>query len=98
MEFDNRKFNYNKKLFEAISDEYTYAGYKLPKLVFWNVSGRTNTIPMIENDAGVSLVSGFSTSIAKMIMSDKTTPYAVLLETLQSDRYLPIAEAIANVV
>ncbi len=31
-------------------------GYILPRLIFWNVCSRTNTIPLKENEAGVALV------------------------------------------
>jgi hypothetical protein len=75
------------KLFDNISQRYAAAGYKMPRLVFWNVNSRTGTIPVKENDLGVALVSGFSTNIAKMVMSGKTDPYECLLETLNSERY-----------
>lgn len=74
-------------LFEEIKDRYTSYGYKLPKLVFWNVNSRTKTIPLIENDLGVTLVSGFSQNVLKMVMSNKFDPLEVLHETLDSMRY-----------
>lgn len=82
------------KLFEVIANKYAAAGYKMPRLVFWNVNSRTGTIPVKENDLGVALVSGFSANLAKMVMSNKTDPYECLLETLNSPRYLPIREAL----
>jgi hypothetical protein len=75
------------KLFDNIAQWYAAAGYKMPRLVFWNVNSRTGTIPVKENELGVALVSGFSTNIAKMVMSGKTDPYECLLETLNSERY-----------
>lgn len=87
----------NARLFEIISQRYENAGYKLPRLVFWNVNSRTATIPVIENDMGVALVSGFSTNIVKLVMSGKTDPYECLLETLNTDRYAPIGEALKNI-
>lgn len=86
----------NARLFQMIAKRYADAGYKLPRLVFWNVNSRTGTIPITENDLGVALVSGFSTNIAKMVMSGKTDPYECLLDTLNSERYAPIGEAIQN--
>lgn len=76
-----------KSLFENITIQYNKAGYKMPKLVFWNVNSRTNTIPVTENEMGIILVSGFSVNIAKMVMSGKTDPWLILKETLDSDRY-----------
>lgn len=84
----------NQKLFDVIAKKYTDAGYKIPRLVFWNVNSRTGTIPVKENDLGVALVSGFSVNIAKMVMSGKTDPFECLLETLNSERYAPVEEAL----
>jgi hypothetical protein len=82
-ELDNR-------LFDEIAQRYAVEGYKIPRLIFWNVNSRTGTIPVRENDLGVALVSGFSTNVVKMVMSGKTDPFECLLETLNSDRYAPI--------
>lgn len=81
-------------LFDAIAQKYARAGYKMPRLVFWNVNSRTGTIPVKENDLGVALVSGFSVNVAKMVMSGKTDPFECLLETLNSERYSPVEEAL----
>lgn len=81
-------------LFDEIAKEYTAYGYKLPRLVFWNVNSRTGTIPVKENDLGVALVSGFSVNVAKMVMSNKLDPFECLLETLNNERYAPVEEAL----
>ena len=70
----------------------------MPRLVFWNVASRSETIPVKENDMGVALVSGFSVNIAKMVMSGKLDPYECLLETLNTERYQPIEDALRHVV
>lgn len=85
-----------QKLFDVIAQKYARAGYKMPRLVFWNVNSRTGTIPVKENDLGVALVSGFSVNVAKMVMSGKTDPFECLLETLNSERYVPVEEALLN--
>ena len=84
----------NNRLFDIIAQKYARAGYKMPRLVFWNVNSRTGTIPVKENELGVALVSGFSVNVAKMVMSGKTDPFECLLETLNSDRYAPIEDAL----
>lgn len=104
MEFDgcatcgnNDRWSCNRptqKLFDVIAQKYARAGYKMPRLVFWNVNSRTGTIPVKENNLGVALVSGFSVNVAKMVMSGKTDPFECLLETLNSDRYAPVEEAL----
>ena len=84
----------DQRLFDGISKRYAAAGYKMPRLVFWNVNSRTGTIPVKENDLGVALVSGFSTNVVKMVMSGKTDPFECLLETLNSERYAPVEAAL----
>ena len=97
MEFDQAQlFCYGnsqvltKPLFDEIKQKYNESGYDLPKLIFWNVNSRTKTIPLIENELGVTLVSGFSQNTLKMVMSKKFNPYEVLIETLDGERYVPI--------
>lgn len=99
MEFDymtaeNYHTSQSRTLFGMIKSRYEECGYKLPRLVFWNVNSRTNTIPVVENDLGVVLVSGFSTNIVKMVLSGKTDPWETLCDTLNSSRYQPIEEAL----
>ena len=88
----------NARLFDEINRRYQQAGYKMPRLVFWNVASRSGTIPVRENDMGVALVSGLSVNIAQMVMSGKLDPYECLLETLNTERYQPIEDALRPVV
>lgn len=74
-------------LFECIAEKYEKAGYELPKLIFWNVNSRTNTIPLTESKAGVILLSGFSKSLMEMVMSSEVDPYKALVNTLNKERY-----------
>lgn len=74
-------------LFNLIKRRYSDAGYALPKLIFWNVNSRTQTIPLVENELGVALVSGFSQNVLKMVMTNNLNPYDILIETITSPRY-----------
>ena len=85
-------------LFDTIAKKYSAHGYKLPRLVFFNVNSRTGTIPVKENELGVVLVSGFSPNTIKMIMSNKLDPYECLLDQLNTERYQAIEDAIKDVV
>ena len=95
MEFDMATCDYfsshSKKvtstLFDKISDKYDEYGYKLPKLIFWNVNSRTNTVPITENHCGVILISGFSKSLVNMVMSSEIDPYKALVSELMKPRY-----------
>ena len=70
----------------------------MPKLIFWNVNSRTNTIPVIENDLGVALVSGYSTNIVKMVLSGKLDPYEIIMEQLNNKRYDKVEEAVSDIL
>ena len=82
----------NQGLFKMIEKRYRNVGYKLPRLVFWNVNSRTGTIPVRENDLGVALVSGFSVNICKMVMSGRADPFECLLEAINTERYQPVED------
>lgn len=86
------------KLFDEIKRRYERAGYKLPRLIFWNINSRTNTVPLIQNDLGVALVSGFSAAIVKMVLSGKLDPFECLVETLDSKRYDAVEAAIKRYI
>jgi len=88
MEFDRATYgNDNMTLFENIRRRFAAYGYKMPKLVFWNVNSRTNTIPVRENELGVGLVSGFSVNVCNMVLSNELDPFVALKRTLNSERY-----------
>lgn len=87
MEFDSCGKNASQPLFTQIAGEYRRHGYKLPRLVFWNVNSRTGTIPVKENDLGVAIVSGFSSNLFRMVLSNELDPYRNLLEMLNTERY-----------
>jgi hypothetical protein len=102
MEFDeatnytNRIYSM-KSLFDELADRFAKYGYKLPKLVFWNVNSRTNAIPMTENEMGVIMVSGYSPNIMSMIMSNQTDPWLALKEKLDDKRYDCISDILKSV-
>lgn len=87
MEFDYCAANASERLFTQIARDFASHGYKLPRLVFWNVNSRTETIPVKENALGVALVSGFSANIFKMVLSNELDPYKCLLDTVNDERY-----------
>lgn len=99
MQFDGQRFHFGKTLFENIIDEYASAGYKMPRLCFWNINDRgEKSVPLQRNDFGLILCSGFSVQIMKMFMSNKLDPYEILLETINSSRYDAVAEAVSGVI
>lgn len=77
-------FKYAKQLFEA-------HGYKLPRVVFWNVHSLSVQQPVNNNEQGVMLVSGSSPRIFDMITAGDITPERYMLEVLCSERYAEIS-------
>jgi hypothetical protein len=88
----------DNRLFDVIAKNYAQHGYKLPRLVFWNINSKTGTIPVKQNDLGVALVSGFSPAIVKMVLSNKTDPFDCLLEQLNGERYQAVEDTVKNLI
>lgn len=92
MEFNQAQGYYTKpnpNLLDMVREMFEEAGYKTPKLVFWNIASRSDdNKPAKHDEKGVGLVSGFSPSILKSVLSGKSvTPMDMMLETINSDRY-----------
>jgi len=93
MEFDsattsnNGRHSISSRLFDVINQKYIDHGYKMPRMIFWNVNSRTGTVPITENDLGVALISGFSPNVMSMVMSNQLDAYDCLVETLSNERY-----------
>lgn len=81
MEFDEGT-SYTGNPIEESQVEYKKYGYKVPRLVFWNVCSRTSTIPVKENELGVYLLSGFSPNVLSMLESGDLDPLKALFEEL----------------
>jgi len=94
-EFNTMCNNPDKRLMKEIERKWNDAGYQLPKLFFWNICSRTNTLPLSENDLGLGLLSGFSQSIMRMVMSNKLDPYQIIIEQLDASRYDAVRKALA---
>lgn len=97
MEFDMAVIGCNMDtLFDTIRRRFTGYGYKMPKLVFWNVNSRTNVIPVRENELGVALISGFSVNVCNMVLSNELDPFACLKKVLDSERYRKVEERLCS--
>lgn len=97
MEFDMAVRGCNMEtLFDTIRRRFTGYGYKMPKLVFWNVNSRTNVIPVRENELGVALISGFSVNVCNMVLSNELDPFACLKKVLDSEKYRKVEERVCS--
>lgn len=70
---------------ETCMRKYAAVGYKLPKLVFWNVNARNDNIPMHDNGF-VTFVSGYSPVLFEQVLTGKTS-LDFVLDKLDSERY-----------
>ena len=108
MQFDSATYSRSysrpdKTLFQTIEKRFNDAGYQMPRLVFWNVMNNRNngknTLPVSMNENfPCALVSGYSASILKMVMSGEVNPYNVLVEALMNERYDKIEEALREAI
>lgn len=89
-----------QKLFQVINQKFVEAGYKMMKLVFWNLNSRSGAIPVKADNNGFPaiLVSGFSTNIVKMVLNGELDPLKALLKELNTERYEVIGELIKTLI
>lgn len=92
MQFNPRAIGTNDSGFKMAKKAYKEAGYELPKIIFWNLNAYDN-VPIKFDTEGTALVSGFSPSIMKAVLSSKfddaeaMTPLGVMMEAVMVDRY-----------
>ena len=86
MEFD--QCHHDVTNWENIKKMYDESGYQRPEIVFWNVNGSSQDFPVQVNENGVCLISGFSTSILKNLLSDEPLDCMnILRNCLDNTRY-----------
>lgn len=93
MQFDSQRGYYGSSrnsLMENIEYKWNRAGYKMPKLIYWNVNAATGAgnIPMKDKD-GITYVSGASPVIFEQVLKGKTGQ-ELMLDKLLSERYAQI--------
>lgn len=102
MQFDAAT-NRRHTAIEMMKDLYLRAGYKMPKIVFWNLRAESKNVTASAFDENVTLVSGFSPNVLKSVLTGeaiqtedgivpiKETPYEVMMRTVSDERYAPIS-------
>jgi hypothetical protein len=90
-------YSNNKTNFERIDEKYQESGYTRPILVFWNVNGNTNDFPVTVDKNNTVMVSGYSTSIIKAILNEKSfTSYNIMRAALDDERYAPVKQQLTK--
>jgi len=84
MQFDNASET-GQPHFDIIKQRFADAGYKMPKLVFWNLlSSECKGSPATANDTDVAMVSGFNPILMKAILAvEDFNPVEVMTEALK---------------
>lgn len=77
----------DKTFFEEIENRFLKAGYKMPKLIFWNVNSYRNSAFPMQNRDGAILLSGYSANLMNMVCSGEINPEKALYKILDGDRY-----------
>ncbi len=80
---------WNPSAMSMIDEMFTKAGYVRPGIIFWNINANGGNFPASFDESGTALVSGFSPSIMKSIISNPNslTPVNIMKETVDSTRY-----------
>ena len=83
--------------FEAAKADFERAGYKLPRVVFWNLrgygGGEDASIPVTQREDGTALVSGFSGQLLKLFMDEGVeglesfNPFNIMKEAIGKEKY-----------
>jgi hypothetical protein len=90
---DNRFVGVKKEMtnHEGILRMYQQSGYKIPKIIYWNLQSRSDkNKPVTHKDNNTALVSGFSPAILKAVLNtdmQNFNPLSVMLEAIDVDRY-----------
>ncbi len=74
--------------------------YELPYFIYWNLRGNTEGLPVVSNEPGCSLVSGYSIAILKELFKNQDlksiTPWTNLKSILDGSRYDIIKNTVIN--
>jgi hypothetical protein len=85
----NQCTHFDDSAMQMIRRKFENAGYKVPAIVFWNLNA-TDNVPVKHDASGVALVSGFSPSIVKSVLSadmEQFTPEGIMMKTIMNERY-----------
>lgn len=89
MEFDMGVYSSNNTNLFGWKMAFKNAGYKMPKVIFWNVAADTLGMPATKYEEDVIMVSGFSTAILDELLDlENFTPIDAMMAKLE--KYIEI--------
>jgi hypothetical protein len=81
MQFD-ASGQWTQSLHNQIASEYASAGRTMPEVIYWNLNAK-GALPVSATQHGVALVSGFSSKLLDLFLSDKPLkPLSLMLDAL----------------
>lgn len=87
MQFDAAQGNCRTN-FEVMKGVFEQNGYDFPEIIFWNLSGQYNDMPVTFDEAGVALLSGYSPKLLKLIIEgDALDPQHLMRKAIDDPRY-----------
>ena len=81
--------SFDHSAMQMMEKKFNDAGYDMPKIVFWNLNAADN-VPVSFDKSGVALVSGFSPSVLKAVLSadmESFSPEAIMRKAVCIPRY-----------
>ena len=90
MEFNECTQDSDATNFHNAQEMFRAAGYRLPKVVFWNVDSRWQQQPVTQNEQGAVLVSGCNPRLFSQVISGEVNPEKFMRKILGSARYAAI--------
>ncbi len=96
MQFDQCVKEPRNNALEMIEREFGELGLERPKVIFWNLRDVGGDVPVKHDAKGTALVSGFSPSVLKTIVTapDDFTPLSIMEHTIGVERYKRVEEAL----
>lgn len=91
MEFDYCAEDADVSNFANAKAKFEAHGYRLPRVIFWNVESRNRQQPVTMHESGTALVSGCTPKLFEMVASGECDPYSFMLSVINSDRYAKIS-------
>jgi hypothetical protein len=85
MQFNECQHGAWQSTFEYANEKFENAGYKLPRIVCWNLrTSNTKTVPVTKDEDGYVMLSGFSAELLKCILTaQEFSPYAMMMHVLE---------------
>ena len=98
----------SESMMDLIKKEYADAGMKIcgkpynpPHILFWNLRS-TNGFPTLSTESNASMMSGFSPALLNLFCNvgmeslQNSTPWSILVESLNNPRYMVLDAKIRN--